>query len=152
MERATLFLQSARVAMAEAEPHLGIEPAARIAVQRRLARLNRPLVVMGIGTSEPTRQWGARRFAALAQVLIDAGWPTLVLVGGKGEDTMRRQICTLLGIMRRIMPALGWHMAEIAALLNGAAFYVGNDTGMMNMAVAVAPRLRPVRGDASTEL
>jgi heptosyltransferase II len=65
MERATLFLQSARVAMAEAEPHLEIEPAARIAVQRRLARLNRPLVVMGIGTSEPTRQWGARRFAAL---------------------------------------------------------------------------------------
>jgi heptosyltransferase II len=141
MERATLFLQSARVAMAEAEPHLEIEPAARIAVQRRLARLNRPLVVMGIGTSEPTRQWGARRFAALAQVLIDAGWPTLVLVGGKGEDTMRRQICTLLGDnVAHVVPALGWHMAEIAALLNGAAFYVGNDTGMMNMAVAVGTR------------
>jgi Glycosyltransferase family 9 (heptosyltransferase) len=38
------------------------------------------------------------------------------------------------------VPALGWHMAEIAALLNGAAFYVGNDTGMMNMAVAVGTR------------
>ena len=31
-------------------------------------------------------------------------------------------------------------MAEIAALLNGAAFYVGNDTGVMNMAVAVGTR------------
>lgn len=141
MERATLFLQSANVAMAEAEPYLEIAPAARVAVQRRLARLNRPLVVLGIGSSEPTRQWGARRFADLAQALIDAGWPTLALVGGKGEDTMRRQICTLLGdSAAHVVPALGWHMAEIAALLNGAAFYVGNDTGVMNMAVAVGTR------------
>ena len=141
MERATLFLQSANVAMAEAQPHLKIAPAARVAVQRRLDRLNRPLVVMGIGSSEPTRQWGAPRFAALARALLDAGWPTLVLVGGKGEETMRRQICSLLGDdAAHAVPALGWHMAEIAALLNGAAFYVGNDTGVMNMAVAVGTR------------
>jgi heptosyltransferase II len=141
MERATLFLQSANVAMAEAEPHLEIVPAASLAVQRRLDRLKRPLVVLGIGSSEPMRQWGARRFAALAQVLIDAGWPTLVLVGGKAEEMMRRQICTLLGDnAAHVVPALGWHMAEIAALLNGAAFYVGNDTGVMNMAVAVGTR------------
>jgi Glycosyltransferase family 9 (heptosyltransferase) len=31
-------------------------------------------------------------------------------------------------------------MAEIAALLSGAALYGGNDTGMMNMAVAVGTR------------
>jgi heptosyltransferase-2 len=141
MERATLFLQSANVAMGEAEPHLKIAPAARVAVQRRLDRLNRPLVVLGIGSSEPMRQWGASRFAALARALIDAGWPTLVLVGGKGEEMMLQQICTLLGDnAAHVVPALGWHMSEIAALLNEAAFYVGNDTGVMNMAVAVGTR------------
>ena len=35
---------------------------ARVAVQRRLDRLNRPLVVLGIGSSEPMRQWGASTF------------------------------------------------------------------------------------------
>ncbi len=158
MERATLFLQSANVAMAEAEPHLEIAPAALVAVQRRLDRMNRPLVVLGIGSSEPTRQWGARRFAALAQALIDAGWPTLVLVGGKGEEIMWRQICTLLrDNAAHVVPALGWHMAEIAALLNEAAFYVGNDTGVMNMAVAVGTRAYALFGatpplDYSTQI
>ena len=103
--------------------------------------MNRPLVVLGIGSSEPMRQWGAQHFAALARTLIDAGWPTLVLAGGNGEETMYRQICTLLGDdAALVIPALGWHMAEVAALLSEAAFYVGNDTGVMNMAAAVGTR------------
>lgn len=141
MERATLFLQGANIAMDEAEPRLGITPAARGAVQRRLDRVNRPLVVLGIGSSEPMRQWGTQHFAALARTLIDAGWATLVLAGGNGEETMYRQICTLLGDdAALVIPALGWHMAEVAALLSEAAFYVGNDTGVMNMAAAVGTR------------
>jgi heptosyltransferase II len=54
---------------------------------------------------------------------------------------MQRQICTLLGDdAALVIPALGWHMAEVAALLSEAAFYVGNDTGVMNMAAAVGTR------------
>ncbi len=141
MERATLFLQNANIAMDEAEPRLRITPAAREAVSRRLDQVKRPLVVLGIGSSEPTRQWGAQRFATLARALIDAGWPSLVLAGGNGEETMQREICTLLGDdAALVVPALGWHMAEVAALLSEAAFYVGNDTGVMNMAAAVGTR------------
>jgi heptosyltransferase-2 len=36
-----------------------------------------------------------------------------------------------------LMPALGWPLTETAALLAEAAFYVGNNTGVMNMAAAV---------------
>ena len=39
-----------------------------------------------------------------------------------------------------MVPALGWHLAETAALLAEASFYVGNDTGVMNMAAAVGTR------------
>lgn len=141
LQRATLFLQAANIAMDEAEPRLPIAPAARLTVQRRLHDVKRPLVVLGIGSSEPTRQWGAPRFAALARALIDAGWPGLALVGGPGEEILRQEICAALGNdAARALPALGWHLAETAALLAEASFYVGNDTGVMNMAAAVGTR------------
>lgn len=141
LQRATLFLQAANIALDDAEPRLPIAPAERLTVQRRLGGVKRPLVVLGIGSSEPTRQWGASRFASLARALIDAGWPSLALVGGPGEENLRREICAALADdAAHIVPALGWHLAETAALLAGASFYVGNDTGVMNMAAAVGTR------------
>jgi heptosyltransferase-2 len=141
MQRATLFLQAANIAMEQAEPRLPIAPASRQLMLQRLHDVKRPLVVLGIGSSEPTRQWGAARFAALARALLQAGWPSLALVGGPGEATLQQEICTALGEdAARIAPALGWHLAETAALLAEASFYVGNDTGVMNMAAAVGTR------------
>ena len=36
--------------------------------------------------------------------------------------------------------AIGWNLSEIAALFSLSRFYVGNDTGVMNMAAAVGIR------------
>jgi heptosyltransferase-2 len=141
LQRATLFLQAANIAIDEPEPRLPIAPAARQAMLQRLHDVERPLVVLGIGSSEPARQWGAARFAALARALLDAGWPSLALVGGPGEAPLQHDICAALGKdAARIVPALGWHLAETAALLAEVSFYVGNDTGVMNMAAAVGTR------------
>jgi heptosyltransferase-2 len=99
------------------------------------------MVAIGIGTSEPYKQWGAARFAALGQALLDTGWPTLALVGGPAEAELARQIAGQLPARRSaIVEALGWPLAEIAALFAISGFYVGNDTGVMNMAAAVGIR------------
>jgi heptosyltransferase-2 len=141
MQRATLFLEAANIPIEEAEPRLPIAPQARLAVRQRLGDVKRPFVVLGIGSSEPTRQWGAQRFAGLARALIDAGWPSLALVGGPNEATLHQKICATLGNDAAcVVPALGWHLAETAALLADSSFYIGNDTGVMNMAAAVGTR------------
>jgi len=141
MQRSTLFLRSRNILLDTADYALPIAPGARAEVQRRLQAAPRSLVVLGIGSSEPSRQWGAPRFAALAQALLDAGWPRLVLVGGAPEEPLYQDIAARLGEQAaRLVPALGWHLGETAALLAESCFYVGNDTGVMNLAAAVGTR------------
>jgi heptosyltransferase II len=141
LQRATLYLQAASVPISDVEPRLPIAPTARLVVQQRLRDVPRPFAVFGIGSSEPTRQWGAARFAGLARALLDGGWQAIALVGGRDEEPLARDIAAALGDdAGRLIPALGWHLGETAAILAEAAFYAGNDTGVMNMAAAVGAR------------
>jgi len=141
LQRATLYLEAAGVRITDVDARVSIAPAARLVVQQRMRDMPRPFVVFGIGSSEPTRQWGAARFAGLARALLDAGWQSIALVGGRNETSLARDIAAALGDNNdRLFPALGWHLGETAALLADAAFYAGNDTGVMNMAAAVDTR------------
>jgi heptosyltransferase-2 len=96
------------------------------------------LVAVGIGTSEPYKQWGLERFVELSNALFDAGWPRLVLAGGQAEASLAEAIRDRLG--DRASLAIGWKLGDLAALLAESAFYVGNDTGVMNLAGAVGIR------------
>jgi heptosyltransferase-2 len=140
-EQATAWLAAAGIPLGQTEPTLCVTEASRAAVAGRLGSPIGPLVAIGIASSEPYKQWGAARFAELSAALLDSGWPRLVLVGGAAEAELAEAIRELLGAQAdRVKPALGWHLGDLAALLNQAAFYVGNDTGAMNLAAAVGIR------------
>jgi heptosyltransferase-2 len=140
-DQATAWLKAAEISIADAEPRLPVAVAARQAVAARLSGAYRPLVAIGIGTSEPYKQWGATRFAALAAELLRVGWGSVVLVGGPAEAGIAAEIATHFPDQgARIVSALGWTLSEIAALFEACGFYVGNDTGVMNMAAAIGIR------------
>lgn len=147
-QRATLFLRDAGIPLADPEPRLAIQPQARAAALARLGLNSHGFIAMGIGSSETSRQWGAERFADLSGSLLDAGWEHIVLVGGTAEADMARDIRQRLGTRAdRIVPAIGWGLAEVAALCAEAAFYVGNNTGAMNIAAAAGTRTYSLFGD-----
>ena len=79
---------------------------------------------------------GALRCAGRARC-CDAGWPSLALLGGPAEEALAAEIGRLAAMPRASLPAIGWRLTEAAALLAEASFYVGNNTGVMNMAAAV---------------
>jgi heptosyltransferase-2 len=148
-QRATRFLAEAGIPMPESEPRLAVADSARDALRVRIADRLRPFVAFGIGSSEPSRQWGAIRFAELADTLLSAGWPGIALVGGKQDEELLGWIRTTLGpLASRTWPALGWHLSEITALLADAALFIGNNTGVMNMAAAVGIRSYGLFGTA----
>ncbi len=139
--RATRYLAAAGIPLGSAEPRLTIPSAARAEANRRLGRRDAPFVAVGIGSSEPLRQWGTARFIQLVAALLDAGWPLVVLTGGPEDTASAAAIrAALSGRSERIADALGWDLPTVAGLLSGAAFYAGNNTGVMNMAAAAGTR------------
>ena len=148
-QRATRFLEAAGIPMLEPEPHLAVADSVRDALRARIAAVPRPFVAIGIGSSEPSRQWGAIRLAELTDTLLRAGWPSIALIGGRQDEALLGGIQTTLGpLASRAWPALGWHLAEIAALLADAPFCVANNTGVMNMASAIGIRTYGLFGTA----
>jgi len=148
--RATRYLAAAGVPLASAEPALTVLDTQRAEARRRLGHAVDPFVVIGIGSSEPLRQWGVARFADLAAELLDAGWPLVVLLGGPDDAAMADAIrARLAGRGQRVGLALGWHLAAVTGLLAEAAFYVGNNTGVMNMAAAVGIRTYALFGSTA---
>jgi len=131
----------------EAEPRLTIDQALSETVCRRLVP---PYLVFGIGASTPFKQWSAERFAGLIEGLLSAGWGSVVLVGGAKEQAMAGEIRNRLPeLAARIVTALGWHLAEVVALCGHAGFYVGNDTGALNIAAAAGTKAYGIFGASS---
>jgi heptosyltransferase-2 len=136
-DQATAWLLAAGIPMTQGEPIL---PVTEVALERVRSRLGpaKARIAIGIGSSEPYKQWGAERFAALADSLATRGAEQLILVGGEAEGPLAAEIRTLARADIRV--AIGWDLTEIAALFRLSEFYVGNDTGVMNMAAAVGIR------------
>jgi heptosyltransferase-2 len=139
--RATRYLSAAGIALPDPEPHILVPEATRIEARSRLGSASVRFVAIGIGSSEPLRQWGAERFARLTKTLLDAGWPMIVLVGGKEDLRLTPRILSGLGAAtKRVKLALGWHLRDVSGMLAEADFYIGNNTGVMNMAAATGVR------------
>ncbi len=140
-DQATAWLNAAGIALPEPEPRLHVSDEARSAVCARLDVGCEAPVVLGIAASDAWKQWSTPAFADLAAQLLDAGWPTLVLMGGPAERAIADAILQHMGAdAARVMPVLGWHLRDVAAVLSEAAFYVGNDTAALNIAAAVGTR------------
>jgi heptosyltransferase-2 len=140
-DQATAWLEAAGIALPDPRPRLDVAVAARAVARERIGATGAPFAIFGIASSQANKQWGAESFAALARALLGAGWPRLVLAGGPAEAPLAAAIRAALGPEApRLAEALGWELGLLAGLCAEAAFYVGNDTGAMNLAAAVGTR------------
>jgi heptosyltransferase II len=103
----------------------------------RLATLPRPRYAFAIGSSDHRRNWGAARFAALANALAEHGAGVL-LMGGPAEGALAAQIIELMQPRLRAaaQPLCQRSVLVSAAGLRNCDRCIGNDTGVLNMAAA----------------
>lgn len=85
------------------------------------------------GASIPERRWGAERFRLLAEKLLAAGYP-VVVVGGR-ED--REQGDEIVSGGTGLNLAGQTSLAETAAVLKRSSLLVGGDSGVLHIAVGL---------------
>ena len=141
IELATALLQAAGIALRESEPELPISQAATAAVRDLFRDRLRPWLALGMGSSEAYKQWGVETFGALAKILPALGWPSVFLLGGPTEAGFGPHIEAAAGTeIGAIVNAINMPLDQVAALLAEADLYVGNDTGLLNVAAAVGTK------------
>lgn len=141
LDLATAWLKAAGIPQEEKEPLLRLDPASVAAARAAYADRPRPWVALGLGSSEPYKQWGAERYAALAAALSEDGWGTFFLLGGPEEKPFLPAIRAALGddpdrLPDRLVQSFDMKMGEILAFLGAMDLYVGNDTSFLNLAAA----------------
>jgi ADP-heptose:LPS heptosyltransferase len=107
-------------------------PLPPVAPEPRGPDLSPGYVVVHPGASVPARAWPAHRCAEAVEALADAGHRVLV-TGGPGERALTATVAGTRGV--DLGGALG--LAELAALLDGAAAVVVGNTGPAHLAAAV---------------
>ena len=141
-DQAVAWMAEAGLPLEIIEPRITVKPSALASARKRLDLNTGPVIALGIAASDSWKCWSPTHFAGLATALLYQGWPALVLLGGANDRAATGAIVAELSPAdaARVIPVLGWHLGEVAAMLQDAAFYVGNDTAVLNIAAAVGTR------------
>ncbi len=136
--RADALLDGLGLSRAESGPRLAVDPSAERAVVDRFAPWPAPWIALGIGSSEPWKQWGAARFAELTLALHRRRIGSIFIVGGPAERGLADEILARVRADgATAADAVALPLEQTAALLGRCRVYIGNDTGVLNMAAAL---------------
>lgn len=118
-------------------PRMAVLPEALCGAEADLRDFPQPRYAFSIGTSEARKNWGVPRFAELAERLLERG-AAVVLLGGPAEVVPARAIAAAIpgGLREHLLVSAQASVQRSAALLRQCQFCLGNDTGVLNMAVA----------------
>jgi heptosyltransferase-3 len=99
---------------------------------------DRPIVVLAPTANWQPKVWPAERFAAtfrsLATTLVPNALPVVLGGPGAAERAMAAPLLAALPEARDLVGALS--LPQVAAVLQRAALFIGNDSGLMHLAAA----------------
>lgn len=106
-----------------------------LAADRQWRLTDRPFVCVHPGARDPTRRWGAGRFALLARQCIEHGF-TVALTGSRYELSLCQAIAKALGD-GCVGTAGQTSLGSLAVLIGRAKLLISNDTGISHLAAAL---------------
>lgn len=135
--RLAAFLEAQGITPAATQPPLALPAESRARVAGRFGAARR--LVVAIGASEAFKRWPVERFAATIEQLDPAIWPSVVLAGAPADEAAGREILAAVG-RPGVGAAFDLPLVDTAALIAGSALLLGNDSGLLNLALAVHTR------------
>jgi ADP-heptose:LPS heptosyltransferase len=129
-----------RIESADFQPELWLTESDRAAARKLLGNAGldptqNPIAAILPGAAWKGREWPTDGFAEVANRIVERYGIKILILGSRADEsvasnvasTMRAPCVNLVGKTR---------LRELAALLESCAFYIGNETGPLHMAVA----------------
>lgn len=154
MHEVDYALEVARLLVPEAgrhAPRLDPTPDDRRVAGELLAPMQErpgPLIALhpGSGAYAPARRWPVGHFAVVADRLIAAG-ARIVLLGGAEEHDLRQSMLARMQHATAVLDLGGkTTLHQLVAVLGACTLFVGNDGGVMHLAVAAGTPVLAVYG------
>ena len=95
-----------------------------------------PIVAVHPGSGSEKKNWPVEKFAAVARWIVDELAAQLLVVQGEADERAVTKMTELLE-NRPFTLARGLKLVELAAVLERCALFLGNDSGVTHLAVAV---------------
>jgi heptosyltransferase-2 len=112
-----------------------------------LGMRERAFAVVAPGAVWATKRWPAERFAAVVRELSQGDGLPCVLAGSAAERSLCEAVADAAGrTARAVTVAGGATLRQSAALISRAALFVGNDSGLSHLAMAVGTPTAAVFG------
>lgn len=133
------FLLKMHGVMPESEPKLFVDKNLVLSTRQHFFLKHTPWIGIGIGTSEPYKQWGPIRFAEFMDLLLQhTPTATFFIFGGKTEKALGNQMVQYTrAICDRVVLFLDQPLQTVMALLQQCQVLISNDTGILNMSAAL---------------
>jgi heptosyltransferase-2 len=124
------------VPLPSTEPQLPVRSDLVAAIGQKFSDRPHPWIVLGIGASDPERDWPDAYWGEFLDGVRRQTHGTVFLIGGT-KNIARAQSLMAQGNGATAVNACDLSLAEALALLHHADVFIGPDSGPMNLAVAV---------------
>jgi lipopolysaccharide heptosyltransferase II len=94
------------------------------------------------------KRWSTKRFAAVGRQLVQRFDAQVLLMGGQDDATLADEVATGIGLGATVL-AGHTSLMESAALIERAALFIGNDSGLLHIAAAVGTPAVGIYGPSS---
>lgn len=94
------------------------------------------LVALHPGSRQPRMRWSRRGFARVADTLIRENGVRVVMIQGPGEETLIRDIFSMMQEEALVTPP-GMTITGLISLLSRCSLFIGHGTGTMHIAAAL---------------
>ena len=126
-----------KIPLASTEPNLPVPAATLAGIDVRYGAGARPWIVLGIGASDPHRDWSDARWDEFLASVRQRTPGTVFLIGG-GRNAARADKMIAHSAGAAAVNACDLKLIEALALLHRADLFIGTDSGPMNLALAAA--------------
>lgn len=135
-EKPSRLLKAANLTPVEYEPVLSISLNATESIQKKYVVMKKPWIALGIGSSEEVKKWTTHNFTALILELSKRFKGTFFLLGGT-MDTKPAQEISEFTQSNSVVIATDNHLKDSIALIAQCELFIGNDSGLLNVACAL---------------